>query len=97
MMMYTLHEMALTRMVVAQVADPAPEAPPLSAEILELVRYFTWFALLSGIVGVTLAGGQFAWEKWHGGALASPRMLVGGMLGGAIAASAAGVMNALVV
>lgn len=94
--MYTLHEIALTRMV-AQVADPAPEAPPLSAEILQLVHYFTWFALLSGIMGITAAGGRFAWEKWHGGALASPKMVVGGMLGGAIATSASSIINTLLV
>lgn len=95
-MMYALHDIALTRMVVAQVVDPTPEAPPLSTEILGLVRYFTWFALLSGIMGVTAAGGRFAWEKWHGGALASPKMVVGGMLGGALVTSAGSILNALV-
>ncbi|WP_174361629.1 hypothetical protein [Nocardia paucivorans] len=97
MMVYALHDMVLTGTAVAQVADTTPEAPPLSAEILGLVRYFTWFALLSGIMGITFAGGRFAWEKWNGGALASPKMIVGGLLGGTIATSAGSIMDAFVI
>lgn len=91
MIIYALHDM-----VVAQVVDPTPEPPPMAAEILEMMRYFTWFVLLSGVMGITVAGGRFAWEKWNGGPLASPKMLAGGMLGGVVATSAGTIMNTLV-
>ncbi|ONM50329.1 hypothetical protein [Nocardia donostiensis] len=91
MVIYALHDM-----VAAHVGNPTPEPPPISEEILQLVRYFTWFVLLSGVLGITVAGGRFAWEKWNGGQLASPKMVVGGMIGGVVATSAGSIMNALV-
>lgn len=90
MVLHAVHEF------VAQVADPTPQAPPISDQIDRLVRYFTWFVLLSGVLGITVAGGRFAWEKWNNGSLASPKMVVGGMLGGVIATSAGTLMNSLI-
>ncbi len=79
----------------AQVGNPTPEAPPLSDKIMQMVRYLTWFALLSGILAIVFAGGKFAWEKWQGGALQSPKMIAGAMVGGVVATSAGTIMNAV--
>ncbi|MFC4127035.1 hypothetical protein [Nocardia rhizosphaerae] len=79
----------------AQLGNPTPEAPPMSDKILQLVRYFTWFILLSGVTAITYAGGKFAWEKWTGGGLESPKMIAGAMIGGAVATSAGTIMNAM--
>ncbi|TQM31068.1 hypothetical protein FB390_2711 [Nocardia bhagyanarayanae] len=94
MILATAHDMYGT--VLAQVGNPTPEAPPISDKILQMVRYLTWFVLLSGIAAITYAGGRFAWEKWTGGGLQSPKMVAGAMLGGAIATSAGTIMNAVV-
>ncbi|WP_063044385.1 hypothetical protein [Nocardia pseudovaccinii] len=91
MMLIALHETVL-----AQLGNPTPEAPPNSEKILQMVRYLTWFVLLSGVSGITYAGGRFAWEKWSGGTLDSPKMLAGAMVGGVIATSAGTIMNAVV-
>ncbi|GGK62032.1 hypothetical protein [Nocardia camponoti] len=80
----------------AQLGNPTPEAPPMSGKILQLVRYFTWFILLSGVIAITYAGGRFAWERWTGGGLESPKMIAGAMIGGAIATSAGTIMNAMI-
>ncbi|WP_327114124.1 hypothetical protein OHB12_33555 [Nocardia sp. NBC_01730] len=79
----------------AQIGNPTPEAPPLSDKLLQFVRYLTWFALLSGIVSIVYAGGRFAWEKWTGGALQSPKMIAGAMIGGVVATSAGTIMNTI--
>ncbi|NEW47635.1 hypothetical protein, partial [Nocardia cyriacigeorgica] len=69
------------------------EAPPMSDKILQLVRYLTWFVLLSGVCGIIYAGGRFAWEKWSGGALQSPKMIAGALIGGTVATSAGTIMD----
>ncbi|MFC6013349.1 hypothetical protein [Nocardia lasii] len=79
----------------AQIGNPTPEAPPLSNKILQLVNYFTWFMILSGILAITVAGGKFAWEKWTGGAMQSPKMVAGAMIGGVVATSGGTIMNAM--
>ncbi|MFQ6326087.1 hypothetical protein ACLMAL_08105 [Nocardia sp. CWNU-33] len=80
----------------AQVGNPTPEAPPLSDKIMQLVRYITWFATLSGVLSIIYAGGHFAWEKWSGGGLESPKMVAGAMIGGVVATSAGTIMNAVI-
>ncbi|MFC3434990.1 hypothetical protein [Nocardia seriolae] len=82
--------------VLAQLGNPTPETPPVADKLMKLVRYFTWFVLLSGVLGITYAGGRFAWEKWSGGGLASPKMVAGAMIGGIIATSAGTIMNAVI-
>ena len=82
--------------VLAQVGNPTPEAPPGAEKILQLVRYLTWFVLLSGICGIVYAGGKFAWERWTGGGLESPKMVAGAMIGGVVATSAGTIMNAVI-
>ncbi|WP_198428497.1 hypothetical protein [Nocardia bovistercoris] len=80
----------------AQLGNPTPEAPPLSDKIMQFVRYGTWFAMLSGIVAIVYAGGKFAWEKWQGSGLESPKMVAGAMIGGVVATSAGTIMNAVI-
>ncbi|WP_054813365.1 hypothetical protein [Nocardia arizonensis] len=80
----------------AQLGNPTPEAPPLSDKIMQFVRYATWFAMLSGIVAIIYAGGKFAWEKWQGSGLESPKMVAGAMIGGVVATSAGTIMNAVI-
>ncbi|WP_405180281.1 hypothetical protein OG225_02760 [Nocardia sp. NBC_01377] len=80
----------------AQIGNPTPEAPPLSDKIMQFVRYITWFALLSGILAIVYAGGKFAWEKWRGSGLESPKMVAGAMIGGVVATSAGTIMNAVI-
>lgn len=79
--------------VYAQVTDPTPEPPPLADKIMQFVRYATWLAILSGIVSIVYAGGRFAWEKWSGSGLQSPKMVAGAMIGGVVATSAGTIMN----
>ncbi|GAB2662620.1 hypothetical protein ACWDYH_08400 [Nocardia goodfellowii] len=88
---------ALQDTVVAQVVgNPAPEAPPLADKLMQMGRYFTWLVQLSGITAITYGGGRFAWEKWNGGGLQSPKMIAGAMAGGAVATSAGTIMNTVV-
>ncbi|MET8654444.1 MULTISPECIES: hypothetical protein [Nocardia] len=82
--------------VLAQIGNPSPEAPPVADKILQLVQYLTWFVLLSGIIAIVYAGGRFAWEKWSGGGLESPKMVAGAMIGGVVATSAGTIMNAVI-
>ncbi|WP_433756292.1 hypothetical protein [Nocardia sp. CA-135398] len=79
----------------AQIQNPTPQAPPLSDKLLQMVRYLTWFALLSGIISIIYAGGRFAWEKWSGGPMQSPKMVAGAMIGGVVATSAGTIMNSI--
>lgn len=73
-----------------------PEAPPISTGIERIVRYMMWFVQLSGISAMTYAGGKFAWERWNGGALESPKMVAGAAIGGLTATSAGTIMNAVI-
>jgi hypothetical protein len=91
MILYIAHEL-----LTAQVDNPVPEPPPISEPILKIAHYFTWLVLLSGVMGITYAGGRFAWEKWNDGPLASPKMVAGGMIGGVVATSAGTLMNSLI-
>ncbi|MBB5911418.1 hypothetical protein BJY24_000285 [Nocardia transvalensis] len=83
--------------ILAQIGNPTPETPPAADKLMKLVRYFTWFVILSGVMGITYAGGRFAWEKWAGGGISdSPKMVAGAMIGGIIATSAGTIMNAAI-
>ncbi|MFC9895331.1 hypothetical protein ACFVMC_16735 [Nocardia sp. NPDC127579] len=87
---------ALGETLLAQIGNPTPATPPLADKIERMVSWLTWFAILSGILGIVFAGGRFAWEKWTGGAMQSPKMVAGAMVGGVVATSAGTIMNALV-
>ncbi|NNH70718.1 hypothetical protein HLB23_12725 [Nocardia uniformis] len=80
----------------AQVFNPTPETPPVADKLLRLVRYFTWFVLLAGTLAIIYAGGKFAWEKWQGGPLESPKRIAGALVGGIVATSAGTIMNAAI-
>ncbi|WP_067678323.1 hypothetical protein [Nocardia miyunensis] len=82
--------------VLAQVGNPTPETPPVADKLMKLVRYFTWFVIMSGILAIVYAGGHFAWEKWTGGGSQSPKMVAGAMIGGLVATSAGTIMNAVI-
>lgn len=76
--------------------NPTPEAPPGNEKLMRLVRYLTWFVLLSGMTAIVFGGGKFAWEKWHTGAMESPKMIGGAMIGGVIATTAGSLMTAAI-
>lgn len=81
--------------VLAQMNNFTPEAPPGTKGLTKLVQWLMWFVLLSGVSAIIFAGGRFAWEKWHGGMLESPKMVVGALIGGIVATSAGSIMNAI--
>lgn len=100
----TVHE--LVSFLLSQAPQPAPdggtipnitsETPPGSLGLLRLVRWLLWGVMLSGVAGITYAGGRFAWEKWNGGVLESPKMVVGAAIGGIVATSASTILNTIV-
>jgi hypothetical protein len=87
---------ALHDTVLAQIDTPTPEAPPLADKLLQMGSYFSWLIQLSGITAITYGGGRFAWEKWNGGGLQSPKMIASAMAGGVVATSAGTIMNSVV-
>ncbi|MTE15371.1 hypothetical protein GLP40_21675 [Nocardia sp. CT2-14] len=93
-MLLAVHDAYTT--VVAQIGNPTPETPPVADKLMKLVRYFTWFTMLSGVTAITYGGGRFAWEKWSGGGLESPKMIAGAMIGGVTATSAGTIMNSVI-
>lgn len=95
MFLTATHEL-LTQIQYAQIFNPTPETPPVADKLLELVRYFTWFVLLSGVLGITYAGGRFAWEKWTGGGVQAPKQVAYALIGGIVATSAGTIMNAVI-
>ncbi|MEU6191692.1 hypothetical protein [Nocardia sp. NPDC047038] len=82
--------------VLAQLNNFTPDAPPGTERLTTLVRWLMWFVLLSGVSAIIFAGGRFAWEKWHGGMLESPKMVVGALIGGVVATSAGSIMSAII-
>lgn len=86
----------VTVAVVAQVEDYKPEKPPNADGLVKLMRYLAWLVLLAGVASIMVAGGKFAWEKWHGGILESPKMVLGALIGGIVATSAGTLMNAVI-
>ncbi|MCC3317984.1 MULTISPECIES: hypothetical protein [Nocardia] len=82
--------------VIAQVENYKPEKPPNADGLVTLMRYLTWLVLLAGVGAITFAGGKFAWEKWYGGVLESPKMVLGALVGGMIATTAGTLMNAVI-
>ncbi|MFI5776551.1 hypothetical protein [Nocardia sp. NPDC051570] len=91
MILTVAHELFL-----AQIQNPTPETPPVADKLMKLVHYFTWFMLLSGTTGIMYAGGRFAWEKWSGGRMESPKMVAGALIGGVLITSAGTIMNSVI-
>lgn len=78
------------------IGDLTPEAPPKSDGFLRLVRWLLWGVVLAGVAALIYAGGKFGWEKYNGGSLESPKIVVGALIGGVIAMSAGTIMNTVV-
>lgn len=76
--------------------DLTPEAPPKSDSFLRLGRWLMWGVLFAGVCALVYGGGKFGWEKYNGGTLESPKIVVGALIGGVIATSAGTIMNAVV-
>ncbi|WP_194813377.1 hypothetical protein [Nocardia sp. XZ_19_385] len=79
----------------AQISDASPEAPPVAEQLQQMLDYLTWLVLGSGVLAIAFAGGKFAWEKWTGSWLESPKIVAGAMIGGLLATSAGTIMNTL--
>ncbi len=92
MILAALHDTVIAQ----QFENPTAEEPPLADKLMQMGRYFTWLVQLSGITAITYGGGRFAWEKWNGGTLQSPKMVASAMAGGAVATSAGTIMNSIV-
>lgn len=73
------------------------DVPPGSDKLLKLVRWLMWGVMLAGVAGIIYAGGKFAWEKWNGGALESPKIVVAALVGGIIATSASTLINTVMI
>ncbi|MFI6779196.1 MULTISPECIES: hypothetical protein [Nocardia] len=82
--------------VLAQEIKPTPIAPPGADKLINLVNYLSWIVMLAGIASLIYAGGKFGWERFHGGAVESPKIILGALVGGIIATSAGTIMNAVV-
>ncbi|WP_107657535.1 hypothetical protein [Nocardia suismassiliense] len=73
-----------------------PVNPPQMEKFVNLVNYLAWFVSLAGIAALIYGGGKFGWERWHGGAVESPKIILGALFGGIIATSAGPIMNSVV-
>ncbi|WUM88225.1 hypothetical protein OHA85_15500 [Nocardia salmonicida] len=82
--------------VLAQEIKVNPTIPPGGDKLTNLVGYLSWLVILAGVAALIYAGGKFGWERWHGGAVESPKIVFAAMVGGIIATSAGAIMNAAV-
>ncbi|WP_406279410.1 hypothetical protein OH799_11935 [Nocardia sp. NBC_00881] len=82
--------------VLAQQIQITPTSPPGAEKLVNLVNYLSWIVMLAGIASLVYAGGKFGWERFHGGAVESPKIILGALVGGIIATSAGAIMNAVV-
>ncbi|WP_330185950.1 hypothetical protein OHB26_38815 (plasmid) [Nocardia sp. NBC_01503] len=72
-----------------------PENPPFAERLYRIGRYCMWAFLGSAALCVAYAGGRFGWEKWNGGAMESPKQIVGAMIGAVFCVSASQIINAV--
>ncbi|MFE3795780.1 hypothetical protein [Nocardia tengchongensis] len=79
--------------VLAQQVHITPEQPPGANGLIKIVNWLSWFVMLAGIAALIYAGGKFAWERWHGGAVEAPKIVLGALVGGIIATSAGTIMT----
>ena len=79
--------------VLAQQVHITPEQPPGANGLIKIVNWMSWFVMLAGIAALIYAGGKFAWERWHGGAVEAPKIVLGALVGGIIATSAGTIMT----
>lgn len=93
--MTTAYLFGETVRVLADQIQITPTTPPHSEKFVGLVNYLSWFVMLAGIAALIYAGGKFGWERFHGGALESPKIIAAALFGGIIATGAGGFMNAV--
>lgn len=91
--MITHLTMASTEYLAQLDQNITPKAPAGSNGILEIVRIFMWVVLLSGGCAIMYGGGKFAWEKWTGGVIESPKIIAGALIGGVVAVSSFPLLN----
>ncbi|MFB8004895.1 hypothetical protein [Nocardia sp. NPDC056000] len=91
--MSSVHFLFDTVDLLAQQVNITPEPPPGSQGLLKIVNWLSWFVMLAGIAALIYAGGKFAWERWHGGAVEAPKIVLGALVGGIIATSAGTIMT----
>ncbi|MFB7718213.1 hypothetical protein [Nocardia sp. NPDC056100] len=91
--MSSVHFLTATVDLLAQQVNITPEPPPGSQGLLKIVNWLSWFVMLAGIAALIYAGGKFAWERWHGGAVEAPKIVLGALVGGIIATSAGTIMT----
>ncbi|MFF7941621.1 hypothetical protein ACFZC5_18060 [Nocardia gamkensis] len=94
--MTTAYAVAEATVVLAQQIPITPKSPPGADKLINLVNYLSWIVTLAGIGALIYAGGKFGWERWHGGAVESPKIILGALFGGIIATSAGQIMGAVV-
>lgn len=94
--MTALSALADSMSVLAQQITVNPTRPPGGDKLTNLVGYLSWLVMLAGIAALIYAGGKFGWERWHGGAVESPKIVFAALVGGIIATSAGAIMNAAV-
>ncbi|MGY1960857.1 hypothetical protein [Nocardia gipuzkoensis] len=82
--------------VLAQQIQITPTSPPGADKLINVVNYLSWIVTLAGIGALIYAGGKFGWERFHGGAVESPKIIAGAVFGGIVATSAGQIMNAVV-
>ncbi|MET8425477.1 MULTISPECIES: hypothetical protein [unclassified Nocardia] len=85
--------LADTVVILAQQVQITPEQPPGANGLIKIVNWLSWFVMLAGIAALIYAGGKFAWERWHGGAVEAPKIVLGALVGGIIATSAGTIMT----
>lgn len=85
-----------TLFYLADTINVTPQVPPGSNQILRIVGWLSWAAMTAGVAGIIFAGGKFAWERWHGGAMESPKIVLVALVGGILITSAGAIMNAVV-
>ncbi|QIS08793.1 hypothetical protein [Nocardia arthritidis] len=89
----------LAQSAVSYLADTiqvVPTAPPGSNGLLKIIGWLSWAAMAAGVAGIIFAGGKFAWERWHGGAMESPKIVFGALVGGILITFAGSIMNEVV-
>lgn len=84
-------------LTLAQAVNVTPEAPPGANGFLRLIRWLMWGVVLAGVAAIIYAGGKFGWERYNGGTLESPKIVVGALIGGALAATAGTLINTVMI
>ncbi|WP_043661427.1 hypothetical protein [Nocardia thailandica] len=94
--MSTLSTLGEGLAVLAEEIKVIPTRPPGAEKLTNLVGYLSWLVILAGVAALIYAGGKFGWERWHGGAVESPKIVAAALIGGIIATTAGTIMNAAV-